>query len=95
MTYEESDKWNAVQYHMDQEGIDYCFEFYSSFEEIADDRFHELRLRFIESMCLLRDYVNEKCSEEDDEDDEDDDDDLPEKPRTIIYDYTSASKADK
>jgi len=68
MTYEESDKWNAVQYHMDQEGIDYCFEFYSNFMEIEDEKFHELRLSFIQSMCDLRDYVNEKCEEELDED---------------------------
>ena len=64
MTYEETDKWNAVQYRMDNEGIDYCFEFYSNFKEIEDERFHELRLRFIQSMCDLRDYVNEKCDEE-------------------------------
>ena len=64
MMYEESDKWNAVQYHMDNDGIDYCFEFYSNFKEIEDERFHELRLRFIQSMCDLRDYVNEKCDEE-------------------------------
>ena len=64
MTYEESDKWNALQYHMGNEGIDYCFEFYSNFMEIEDERFHELRLKFIESMCELRNYVNEKCDEE-------------------------------
>lgn len=64
MTYEETDKWNAVQYHMDQEGIDYCFESYSNFKEIEDEKFHELRLRFIQSMCDLRDYVNEKCDED-------------------------------
>lgn len=64
MTYEETDKWNAVQYHMDQEGIDYCFELYSNFKEIEDEKFHELRLRFIQSMCDLRDYVNEKCDED-------------------------------
>ena len=64
MTYEETDKWNWVQYHMDQEGIDYCFEFYSNFKEIEDEKFHELRLSFIQSMCDLRDYVNEKCDEE-------------------------------
>jgi hypothetical protein len=64
MNYEEIDKWNAVQYHIDNEGMDYCFEFYSTFNEIEDERFHELRLRFIQAMCDLRDYVNEKCSEE-------------------------------
>ena len=67
MTYEEQDKWGAVKYRMNEEGIDYCFEYYSSFEEIEDDRFHELRTNFIESMCALRDYVYEKCDEEIDE----------------------------
>jgi hypothetical protein len=67
MSVEEQDKWNAVQYRMSEEGIDYCFEHYSDFKEIEDEKFHELRLKFIESMFNLRNYVNEKCSEEVDE----------------------------
>ena len=71
MTYEEQDEWNAVRYRMDNEGIDYCFEHYSSFEEIKDEKFHELRLQFLKSLKEIRNYVNEKCQEEVEEEDDD------------------------
>jgi hypothetical protein len=45
---------------MDNEGIDYCFEHYSSFEEIKDEEFHKLRLEFLGSMKKIRDYVKDK-----------------------------------
>ena len=70
MTYKEQDEWNAVRYRMDNEGIDYCFEHYSSFEEIKDEKFHELRLQFLKSLKEIRNYVNEKFQEEVEEDDE-------------------------
>ena len=69
MTYEEQDEWNNVRYRMDNEGIDYCFEHYSSFEEIKDEKFHELRLQFLKSLKEIQNYVNEKCQEEVEEDD--------------------------
>ena len=49
-----------VRYRMDNEGIDYCFEHYSSFEEIKDEEFHKLRLEFLESMRKIREYVKDK-----------------------------------
>jgi hypothetical protein len=70
MTYQEQDEWNAVRYRMDNEGIDYCFEHYSSFEEIKDEKFHELRLQFLKSLKEIQNYVNEKCQEEVEKDDE-------------------------
>jgi hypothetical protein len=70
MTYEEQDEWNAVRYRMNNEGIDYCFEHYSSFMEIKDDKFHELRLQYLKSLKEIRNYVNEKCQEEVEEDDD-------------------------
>ena len=60
MTLEELEDWQMVQYRMDNEGIDYCFEHYSSFEEIKDEEFHKLRLEFLESMKKIREYVNNK-----------------------------------
>lgn len=72
MTYEEQDEWNMVRYRMDNEGIDYCFEHYSSFEEIKDEKFHELRLQFLKSLKEIQNYVNEKCQEEVEEEDDDD-----------------------
>jgi len=70
MTYEEQDEWNMVRYRMDNEGIDYCFKHYSSFEEIKDEKFHELRLQFLKSLKEIQNYVNEKCQEEVEEDDD-------------------------
>ena len=60
MTEEELEDWQAVYYRMDNEGIDYCFEHYSSFEEIKDEEFHKLRLEFLESMRKIREYVKDK-----------------------------------
>ena len=37
MTEEELENWQAVDYRMRNEGIDYCFEHYSRFEEIKDE----------------------------------------------------------
>ena len=60
MTEEELENWEAVRYRMDDEGIDYCFESYSKFEEIKDEEFHKLRLEFLESMKKIREYVKDK-----------------------------------
>jgi len=60
MTEEEFENWQMVQYRMDNEGIDYCFEHYSSFEEIKDEEFHKLRLDFLENMKKIRKYVEDK-----------------------------------
>lgn len=72
MTEEEFENWQAVSYRMDNEGIDYCFEHYSSFEEIKDEEFHKLRLEFLDSMKKIREYVKDKIGnyEEDYDDDE-------------------------
>ena len=60
MTEEELENWQMVQYRMDNEGIDYCFEHYSSFEEIKDEEFHKLRLKLLEDMKKIRQYVTNK-----------------------------------
>jgi len=60
MTEEEFENWQMVQYRMDNEGIDYCFEQYSSFEEIKDEEFHKLRLEFLENLKKIRKYVEDK-----------------------------------
>jgi SMC interacting uncharacterized protein involved in chromosome segregation len=48
---------------MRNEGIDYCFEHYSSFEDIEDEEFHKLRKEFLESMKNIRSYVENKIEE--------------------------------
>jgi hypothetical protein len=45
---------------MGDEGMDYCFEHYSSFEEIEDEEFHKLRLEFLEITKKLKSYVENK-----------------------------------
>jgi len=34
---EERENYKSVRYRMDNEGMDYCFEHYSQFEEIEDE----------------------------------------------------------
>jgi len=60
---EERENYESVRYRMGDEGMDYCFEHYSQFEEIEDDEFHKLRLEFLESTLKLRSYVENKLSE--------------------------------
>ena len=57
---EDLDNFRSVQYRMDNEGMDYCFEHYSSFEEIEDEEFHKLRIELLESMKKIRSYVENK-----------------------------------
>jgi hypothetical protein len=52
-----------VEYRMDNEGIDYCFESYSRFDEIKDEEFHRLRNNFLTSMKEIREYVENKIKE--------------------------------
>lgn len=63
MTEEEFENFVMVEYRMDNEGIDYCFEHYSSFEEIKDEEFHRLRNNFLTSMKEIREYVENKIKE--------------------------------
>jgi hypothetical protein len=60
MTEEELEDWQMVQYRMDNEGLEYCFKHYSSFEEIEDEEFHKLREELLESMRKIRKYVEDK-----------------------------------
>ena len=57
------DNFRSVQYRMRNEGIDYCFEKYSSFDEIEDEEFHKLRNEFLDSMNKIRSYVDDKIEE--------------------------------
>jgi hypothetical protein len=69
MTYEEQENWSNVQYRMDNEGLEYCFKHYSRFEEIKDDKFHQLREELINKIDEIRGYVDEKLNQEIDDDD--------------------------
>lgn len=52
--------WESVKYRMENEGIDYCFESYSDWDEIKDEEFHRLRLGFLQYMKEIREYVDKK-----------------------------------
>jgi hypothetical protein len=63
MSEEERENFENVQYRMDAEGFHYCFDSYSDFNEIKDEEFHKLRLNYLESAKLLREYVDKKLTE--------------------------------
>jgi hypothetical protein len=67
MTEEELENWESVKYRMKQEGIEYCFKHYSTFEEIEDEEFHKLRLELLNTMEKIHDYVNYKIESYDEE----------------------------
>ena len=52
-----------LKYRMEEEGFFYCFDGYSNWDEIKDEKFHELRLKFLEDAKILRKYINNKCED--------------------------------
>lgn len=60
---EQKEAWKHCDYRMREEGFDYCFRLYSSFDEIKDDTFHELRKNYIESAKKLETYVKSKIKD--------------------------------
>lgn len=68
---EQLEDFEMVQYRMDAEGFHYCFKHYSSFDEIDDPKFHELRLAYLAAADSLAEYVDSKITnlnlEEDDD----------------------------
>ncbi len=71
MTEKELENWESVDYRMRDEGVGYCFEHYSSFEEIKDEEFHKLRLELLDNIKKIRKYVEDKIkSYEEDYDNE-------------------------
>ena len=63
MNKDKKELWENVQYRMDSEGFHYCFDGYSSWEDIQDEEFHRLRLNYLQSAKLLEEYINNKNSE--------------------------------
>jgi len=62
-TKEELDLWKAVEYRMDEEGYEYCFEGYSSWSSIKDEEFHRLRNLSKEVIREMRIYVHNKIKQ--------------------------------
>jgi hypothetical protein len=61
--HDELENLKMVQYRMVAEGFHYCFKHYSSFTEIEDEKFHELRKQYLESAKQLKDYIDLKVEE--------------------------------
>ena len=60
---DERDKWVMVQYRMEDEGMDYCFRYYSSFSEIQDEEFQTLKNQLVELMGRMDQMVANKIEE--------------------------------
>ena len=50
--------WGRLKYRMEDEGIEYCFKHYSDWKEINDEKFHELRIKLIETMNEIEKYID-------------------------------------
>lgn len=48
---------NYVRATVENEGFDYAFVHYSDFEDIKDEKFHELRKNFLEAREKLAEYI--------------------------------------
>jgi hypothetical protein len=57
---EELECWQDVKCKMNQEGFHYCFKHYSNWEEIKDEKFHQLRTEYLNISNQIEEYVNEK-----------------------------------
>lgn len=60
---EQLENFEMVKVRIRQEGFHYCFKNYSSFEEVEDERFHELRKLYLQVAETLEKYVDSKIEE--------------------------------
>jgi DNA-directed RNA polymerase subunit F len=60
---DELDKWAMVRYRMEDEGMEYCFRYYSSFSDIKDEEFHTLKNQLVELMGRMEQMVANKIEE--------------------------------
>ena len=65
--YEQLENFQYVRAKMRDEGFDYCFKHYSSFEEVEDEKFHSLRESYIKIAEELEEYVESKINQIQDE----------------------------
>jgi hypothetical protein len=50
---------DLLKWKVEDEGIDYAVFAYSSWDKIKDDKFHELRQKFLEARFALINYIDE------------------------------------
>ncbi len=56
------EQFEGVSYRIEEEGFDYCFCDYSYWEEIEDEKFHELRKNYLKAKDNLQAYVDSKVT---------------------------------
>ena len=59
-TTKQTEQFEYVKHRMEEEGFDYCFQHYSTFDEIEDEKFHQLRENYIKAAKQLEEYINNK-----------------------------------
>ena len=59
----DGEHFEYVMVKMRDEGFHYCFAKFSSFPEIEDEQFHELRKQYLKAANELEKYVNEKAQD--------------------------------
>lgn len=62
----ELEAFELVKHKISWEGFDYCFRYYSDFEEVKDEKFHELRKGYLNGKVQsveLNHYVEKKIAE--------------------------------
>ena len=57
---EELEKFQDVAYRIKNEGVEYTFKKYSTFEEIEDKEFHKLRKYLIQHIDLMDFYLKNR-----------------------------------
>ena len=65
MTEDEKENFRRVNYRMKEEGFHYCFDGYSDWSEIKDEKFQELRENYLNSVIELKNYIKNKNSDND------------------------------
>lgn len=55
--------FDCLFWKIDGEGADYAIEDYSSWSEIKDEKFHDLRNKYIEAKKVLIEYIESKINE--------------------------------
>ena len=57
------ENWKELKYRMNNEGMSYCFEHYSSWSEIDNKEFHQLKEQYLETSKKLKFLVDNKINE--------------------------------
>lgn len=56
--------FNNVAFQIMNDGMDYAFRCYSTFDEVEDEEFHRLREAYLDASYALEEYVNSHADED-------------------------------